>query len=586
MPYELRGKCVVKPGGEVVKCHTSLTAARRHLRALYANVPDARLKAPNYGAQAGQTIAGNLARDQGGKFASGGSTGAARQARRQSRKPKMTPAQRFAQRRATRDQTLQAAGLNASEAATLSALVSGQPVTEMRAAQLIKLGLVEQLSDGSIIASPAARKAANAAERGDLERVQEAFSQATDRIKRAEDRKRRTQERDRRRNERRAAMGSRRQGENKPQQGSSRDDDDRGSAPKLARGRHGGSDKRAQMTYRRRQIARKSPDFAVFKANGRYRWILISSNAYRDRDQEIVSQKALEGAVAIADKTGYRGPLRWWHVPGLDIGDCDFQAMHGRFLIESGTFRDERIGAAVARKAHALQASIGFTHPPSDPDASGVFHHIAIFERSLTPHGRASNVLTRLAVKKDRSMDNVKKEALKQLLNDDAFLDELLQRTGQTDQAMEAAGVDFKSADPEPAAEKATDDSDMEVDEEQPLLTTKEIELIGDHVAERLSGMLDLPNQMRALMDRMTGMIGEQSKKKDDAIAALKEQSDKRSAAIERRLKTLEGDQPKSFHRASESNDNLADEETIKALGAPGADKDDPFAKMSSFLFG
>lgn len=38
MPYKLKGNCVVKEGGETVKCHETHEKAVNHLRALYANV--------------------------------------------------------------------------------------------------------------------------------------------------------------------------------------------------------------------------------------------------------------------------------------------------------------------------------------------------------------------------------------------------------------------------------------------------------------------------------------------------------------------------------------------------------------------
>lgn len=45
---------------------------------------------------------------------------------------------------------------------------------------------------------------------------------------------------------------------------------------------------------KKKKVATKT-SFTVFKQqNGRYRWVAISSNAYRDRDGEIVSKKALE----------------------------------------------------------------------------------------------------------------------------------------------------------------------------------------------------------------------------------------------------------------------------------------------------
>jgi len=53
----------------------------------------------------------------------------------------------------------------------------------------------------------------------------------------------------------------------------------------------------------------------VFKEeSGDYRWIMFSSNAFQDKDGEIISLKALTDDVARADEDGYYGPLRWRHV--------------------------------------------------------------------------------------------------------------------------------------------------------------------------------------------------------------------------------------------------------------------------------
>jgi hypothetical protein len=156
--------------------------------------------------------------------------------------------------------------------------------------------------------------------------------------------------------------------------------------------------------------------FAVFKdASGQYRWIARTTTAYRDRDGEIISEKALEDDAARMTATGVYGPLRYWHVgqpdplsvdqpwgPGLDIGTCDYSTVIGRTSIESGTFKSEAIGRAFAEDASSYELSPGFFHAPTEPDAAtGVFNHIRRFERSVVPtqHGRASNLFTGLTVK-------------------------------------------------------------------------------------------------------------------------------------------------------------------------------------------
>lgn len=125
---------------------------------------------------------------------------------------------------------------------------------------------------------------------------------------------------------------------------------------------------------------------------GRYRWVAISSNSYQDREGEIVSQKALERAVERGDK----GDLLWWHDHRAVIGSCDFQMIHGRMLIESGTFKSKAIGAAFA-KVKGLGVSVGFARPANEP-ISGVYENIKIYERSALPAKRAANALTTFGV--------------------------------------------------------------------------------------------------------------------------------------------------------------------------------------------
>lgn len=190
----------------------------------------------------------------------------------------------------------------------------------------------------------------------------------------------------------------------------------------------------------------KDAGLSVFKdKSGRYRWILLSSNAYRDRDGEIVSTKALAQDVARADADRDFGPLRWWHVPGADIGDCDFNILLGRVLVESGTFRSEAIGEAISKAQGTLKASIGFRHPFSEPDREGVFHNIRRFERSLVPAGRAANPFTSLIVQEgDKMTDEEKLAKLKELeeLAGTGALESVLEAVKGTH--TQAAGVAFK----------------------------------------------------------------------------------------------------------------------------------------------
>jgi len=184
----------------------------------------------------------------------------------------------------------------------------------------------------------------------------------------------------------------------------------------------------------------------VFKqANGQDRWVLQSSSGFRDQDREIVSTKSLEADVERADADGDYGPLLWWHVKGLTLGDCDFNAMHGRVLIESGTFRHPTFSQMAKEHADELGVSIGFKHPENEPDADGVFHTIRRKERSLLPRDRASNLLTSVVVvPKESTMTKNKVDKLKQLVGDPAVVDGLIAGAEQAEKAAAEAGLAFK----------------------------------------------------------------------------------------------------------------------------------------------
>lgn len=384
---------------------------------------------------------------------------------------------------------------------------------------------------------------------------------------------------------------------------------------------------RARRSYERATLA-------VFKdAAGRDRWAAISSTAYRDKDGEIVSRKALAGAVAVADAEGARGPLRFWHVPGLDLGDCDYQAVtdDGRFLLESGTFRSPAYARAL-KAARPWQISIGFTHPPTEPDPGGVFHHIRIFERSLVPQGRASNRFTAITTKESRMLPPEKLKALETLLGADGA-QQLVSQAQATAKAADAAGVAYKSTDaptvytgpdgqpgvivggawvalkavapmpPEQMLEAAateTMDAEAELAEDaEPLgddtdlmdLTVADFRsLMAAALEEVIGGVSAKMADMKAQYEAMGKAFGTMQQTKDDAAAAqaaelqaLKESKaalESQVQALDTRLKELEGDQPtlKPFKASESAATVVAPPAALKA--APGNPAESAYAMI------
>lgn len=205
-----------------------------------------------------------------------------------------------------------------------------------------------------------------------------------------------------------------------------------------------------------------STNFRVTKElNGNYRWYAISSNAFLDGDREIVSTKALEKD---AESNTDRGPLRWWHEPQLNLGTTDFSAMHGKMLIESGTFTTKEVAERMAENASNLSMSVGFIHPASEPDAEGVFHNIKIFERSLLPTVSAANKFTQFHVMEDITMNEKKYKALTDLVGEE-LVKKIIDGAEVTEKEAMNVGLRFKerSSSTEEAIDIVAGMSDEEV---------------------------------------------------------------------------------------------------------------------------
>lgn len=365
-------------------------------------------------------------------------------------------------------------------------------------------------------------------------------------------------------------------------------------------------------------VTRKSAGLLrVFKdARGADRWFTITTTAYEDRDGEIITTKGIAHAVAYGDLTGQRGVLRFWHVPGIDLGPCDYQAQGGpggRWLVESGTFygpREAALGRAMAAKG--WQMSPGFYHPEREPYPAdvagrrlGLYDHPMIFERSPCPPGRASNLFGRFSITKESRMNEEKMAALKELAGgDEALLADLLGRIEQTDKAAQTVGVAYKDApawaqqlivrlealearekavaekapmDPAEMMEAgATELEDGAAEEgEDNLLSPGEIEAIATAVAEKLMGTMDGLTAKMAEVDAELKGRGYQRMKEfaGDGLESLT----KTVTAIKATVDELNGLVPAprtKGHRPTEDNEDLPPElvQALKELEGGGDD--------------
>ena len=351
-----------------------------------------------------------------------------------------------------------------------------------------------------------------------------------------------------------------------------------------------------------KEESKDKASFIVTKdASGLYRWVSFSSTAYKDRDGEIVSMKAQEKDCDAMTACGDYGVLRWWHMgnpasdtpdswqsyksgKGLDLGQCDFSAMHGKFRVESGTFHDDSIAKAIAKKAESLRVSIGFSHAPDEPDQEGTYHNIHTFERSLLPVDRESNPFTAIAVTASKElipMNDEKLKKLRELLGDETAND-LIQQTDMVEKAVDKVGVAFKADDTLAPDDSAESDvsliKDMTADEFRDILSATL-----ETVQFEINGLKTTITGLQTAKDALTA-------EKSQADVKLKEVSDKITAmekaigAHTDAISTLLSDAPRSMkgYRASAADDTITKNKEL----LDSAPKTDPLTSFWDFALG
>lgn len=193
-----------------------------------------------------------------------------------------------------------------------------------------------------------------------------------------------------------------------------------------------------------------STGFRMIEDNqGNLRWISFSSNAFEDKYKQLFSTKALEEAVDYADRTGERGPLLLFHQWPARIGTCDFQAVSGRFLVESGTFDDTLYGQRAVEYFLEHQdvpheVSIGFAYKDGD-DADGVYDWTRIRERSVLPQGKAANKWTDFRLAGDEAMRNDAKAFLETVIGADET-EKVVAEAATRTKSLEEQGVRHREA--------------------------------------------------------------------------------------------------------------------------------------------
>jgi hypothetical protein len=282
-------------------------------------------------------------------------------------------------------------------------------------------------------------------------------------------------------------------------------------------------------------------------------------------------------------------------------------------LIETGTFYEADIAETFKAVADEFEVSIGFAYPPDEPDAAGVLHHIRIFERSLVPRGRASNLLTSFAVK-EAPMEPEDKSILDKLIGKEN-VDRILGRSKKAQEAAVAAGIAHKQADddekkpddeaappPAPEGQAPPPPEDEKPAEEQPAAEAAPPaedapRTLGNMTEDELKGYVaKCMEPFAAQMEELKSMLGARKEAGDAAAVqtatALKATADGLAelrqgfAALGVAVAELTGEMPRAQrrgYRADQDPATIASKERATALGAPEAD---PFNEFTKFAVG
>ena len=154
-------------------------------------------------------------------------------------------------------------------------------------------------------------------------------------------------------------------------------------------------------------------------SKGTWRWLAVVSNQFRDRDGEIITEKAHQDFVRAVAEEEIPHPELWlWHTPGTKVGQSDLVAYSDGFLLASGTFDD----AATAERLSTMEAELGVSHGFRKQQTGSDITAYRTFEVSLLPHEWAANPWTAVDFsnkEKDMALTDEQRAFLAQALGEE-----------------------------------------------------------------------------------------------------------------------------------------------------------------------
>lgn len=320
------------------------------------------------------------------------------------------------------------------------------------------------------------------------------------------------------------------------------------------------------------------PGSTVFRGkDGKRGMFLITSNSYKDRDDETLTSDALQryaDSCWQSDGSFHSdNPLLFWHNDDLVMGEIIFTAFEKPFLIEVAKEIDDPIAKVLWDFAEANGDEAGTSHRfgylEEDRTEDGVFKEIVTkIETTYLPERQfAANGLTYAGVIKqmDKTQATVFDKIFAAFGGIDGASEELKKGKNALVKKLQSAGVNHKTRK-QKADEEADEDEEKAEDEDTPP-DMEEAE--DEEKAGGLEEVAELVAQLQALVldmvDAQTGAVeAEMALKKE--IATLKTANATKEKAqddLENRVRILEGKAKLTGRRASQVTET--DPELVKA---------------------
>ncbi len=275
--------------------------------------------------------------------------------------------------------------------------------------------------------------------------------------------------------------------------------------------------------------AGKESGLLVWKEGDRYRWLAVFSNKYRDRDNppEILADAAHKEFIAAVDKGEWPMPELWhWHVPGTRWGVADWLAYDesSGFTLASGWVDDghEKEAAAVAGMDEIVLTSHGMpiVEIIRDRDDPTVIVRYRTKEISDLLEWAAANPLTSFQILSqevnDMAIPAAKKEYLLRVgLTDERITQIEADLEGKAKEANDQ-GLEFKGTE----AQEAVKAEEVPPPAEPVAEAPAEAPLTRAEVAEALTALTGLVDQMRQSVEALAGEVKALKESDEDKVAA------------------------------------------------------------------